>query len=79
MYKVTYTKEEVDELLNWFDTHSYDNAVDLGQGIMVDDVSKVIAMNRLVVSAKYANSSYSGLICILFRMREALIAQGKVK
>lgn len=78
IYKPTYTKEEVEELTNWFDTHKYENEVDLGQGILISDLRKALIPMRNIALNKYDNRTFSGQIHILFRIREELIKQGKV-
>lgn len=78
-YKPTYTKEEVEELVNWFDTHEYENEVDLGHGICVSDISTTIVPMRNIALKKFDNRSFSGQIQLLFRIKEELIKQGKVK
>lgn len=77
-YKPAYTKEEVEELVNWFDTHKYDKEVDLGHGIYISDVSATLTPMRNIALAKYENRTFSGQIQMLFKIREELIRQGKV-
>ncbi|MCH5174937.1 MAG: hypothetical protein J1F40_03530 [Prevotellaceae bacterium] len=77
-YKPTYTKEEVDELLNWFDTHKYERELDLGHGLRISDVSATLTPMRNIALAKHDNRTFSGQIQLLFRIREELIKQGKV-
>ena len=77
-YKPTYTKEEVEELVNWFDTHKYENGLDLGQGIYIGNISATLIPMRNIALNKYDNRTFSGQIQILFRIREELIKQGKV-
>lgn len=77
-YKSTYTKEEVEELVNWFDTHTYENEIDLGKGIHIVDMKTAITPMRNIALTKYNNRSFSGQIQMFFRIREELIKQGKV-
>ncbi len=78
-YKATYTKEEVEELVEWFNTHEYDNEVDLGEGQFINDIKKCAKALSHTTLTQYANPTFSGSICNLFKIREALINQGKVK
>ena len=77
-YKPTYTQEEVEELVNWFDTHKYENELDLGQGIRIVDMKTTIPPMRNIALTKYNNRTFSGQIQLLFRIREEMIKQGKV-
>lgn len=77
-YKPTYTKEEVEELVKWFDTHKYEKEVDLGHGIFIRDIQTALPPMRNIALAKYENRCFSGQIQLLFRIREELIKQGKV-
>lgn len=77
-YKPTYTQEEVEELVNWFDTHKYENELDLGQGIHIVDMKTTIPPMRNIALTKYNNRTFSGQIQLLFRIREEIIKQGKV-
>lgn len=78
-YKATYTKEEVDELMEWFSNNEYENAVDIGHGQHIMDVKKCVNALRHTTTTQYTNSTFSGSICVLFKIREELIKQGKVK
>ncbi len=78
MYKSSYTKEEVSTLLDWFNTTQYDNEVDLGHGEKVNDVKKCVHLTSCTIQEQYANSTFSGSIALLYKIKAALIAQGKV-
>ena len=77
-YKTTYTKEDVDELLKWFDTHKYDRELDLGHGLYISDVNVTLPPMRDIALTQYDNRTFSGQIRLLFKIREELIKQGKV-
>lgn len=77
-YKPTYTKEEVDELVNWFTTHTYENELDMGGGIYIKDVQMAIGPMMHIAQAQYGNKTFSGQIYLLFRMRDELLKQNKV-
>ena len=77
-YKATYTKEEVDELVTWFDTHTYEQSIDLGSGISIPNVSTTVKQMSHIARTKYDNRRFSGQIFVLFRIREELIKQNKV-
>lgn len=77
-YKPTYTKEEVEELVNWFDNHKYANEVDLGYGLYVGNVAFTLNHMRNIALTKYENRSFSGQVQLLFKIREELIKQDKV-
>ncbi len=78
MYKPTYTKEEVEELLHWFDSNTYDNEVNIGSGQHVNDVKKCVNMLRYTAIERHNNTTFSGPISVLFTIKESLIEQGKV-
>jgi hypothetical protein len=69
----------VEELIEWFNTHEYENEVDLGEGQFIKDIKKCAKALTHTTLTQYANSTFSGSICNLFRIREELINQGKVK
>ena len=77
-YKPTYTKEEVEELVNWFDTHQYANELVLAPGLNITNMKAALTQMRNIALNKYDNRSFSGQIQLLFRIREELIKQGKV-
>ena len=78
-YKKGYTEEEVKELYEWFDTKKYENSIDMGHGIKVNDVKKLIEGSRKVAFEKKETATYSGQIHFLFEVREKLIEEGKVE
>ena len=77
-YKPTYTKEEIDELVNWFTSHTFEKEMDMGHGIYLNDVEKAIAPLMHMARTQYENRNYSGSIHFLFRIRDELIKQNKV-
>ena len=77
-YKSSFTQEETEELISWFNTHQFEKEVDLGQGIVVKDLNKALPPLLHIAKTKYENTCFSGQIFILFRIREELIKQGKV-
>ena len=78
-YKTSYTKEEVDELLNWFSTHEFEGELDMGGGIKIPDVKVALPPMLYIVREKYEYRTFSGQIHKAFRIREELIRQNKVK
>ncbi len=78
MYQPSYTKEEVEELLQWFDTNTYDNEINIGSGQHVNDVKKCVNMLRHTALSRHNSTTFSGPISVLFTIREQLIEQGKV-
>jgi hypothetical protein len=77
-FKKGYTLEEMKELYKWFDEQKYENSIDMGHGIKVNDVKTLVEGSRTVAFAKPENPTYSGQLRFLFNVREALIEQGKV-
>ena len=75
-YKNSYTKEEVMELYEWFDTHDYPTEMDLGHGVYVKDTKLLIEKSRAVAQKKHNNPTYSGQINLLFQLREKIIQNG---
>ena len=78
-FKSKYTKEEIEELAKWFDTHEYEDEVEFGKGQkttnLKENISKMIVMAR----AQHENSCIAGQIWNIFNIKDALISQGKVK
>ena len=77
-YKSAYTKEEVEELVKWFETHKYANELDLAPGLRIADMQTTLIQMRNIALSKYENRTFSGQIRMFFRIREELIKQGKV-
>ncbi len=77
-YKRTYTKQEVDELFHWFDTHEYENEINLTPGLKGANVKLLVEQTRYIAQTKYDNPTYSGQIQLVFHLRDELIRQGKV-
>ena len=77
-YKPTYAKEDIDELVNWFTTHTFEKEMDMGYGIYLNDVEKAIGPLMYMARTQYENRTYSGSIHFLFRIRDELIRQNKV-
>lgn len=78
-YKPTYTKEEIDELTNWFETHTYEKELDLGDGIYIKNLDETIPPMLHVAQTKYENRTFSGQIHQLFRIREALLSSASTR
>jgi hypothetical protein len=78
-YKSTFTQEEAEEIIQWFKTHEYDNEVDIGEGQYIKNIKKCVNALTHTTLTQYKNSTFSGQIFNLFRIREELINQGKVK
>lgn len=77
-YKTSYTKEEVEELANWFATHNFEKELDMGSGIYIEDLQTALPPMLHIVRNKYGNRTFSGQIHLAFRIREELIKQNKV-
>ena len=77
-FKPKYTKEEVDELVNWFTTHTFEHELDVGGGIYIQDVQMAVKAMIRIAQTKYQNTTFAGQIYLLFRMRDELIKQNKV-
>lgn len=78
-YKPTYTKEEVEELNNWFATHTFENELDLGGGIYIEDLRKTLPPMLHIAMNRYDSRTFSGQVHLVFKIREELIKQNKVK
>lgn len=78
-YKTTYTKEEIDELDNWFKTHEYEQELDMGHGIYIANVNETVPPMMHTAKTQHENKVFSGQIQLLFKIRQALIDQNKVK
>ncbi|MCQ2133258.1 MAG: hypothetical protein MJY90_08015 [Bacteroidaceae bacterium] len=78
-YKANYTDEELNELFQWFESHQFENQVDLGHGEKVFDVKLCVTNMMANIKTNPHHVTFSGLAYKLFCIREALIAQNKVK
>ena len=78
-YKTSYTKEEIDELVNWFKTHTYEKELDLGGGLFIKDLDVTLPPMIHVAQTKYENRTFSGQIHQLFRIREALLSSASTR
>lgn len=77
-YKTTYTKAEMDELINWFTTHQFEKELDLGSGMYISDIDVTVPPLIHVAKTKYDNRVFSGQINLLYKIKDTLIAQNKV-
>ena len=77
-YKTTYTKEEIDELTNWFSTHQFEQEIDLGNGISTKNLDETLKPMLHIAHTKYDQRIFSGQIHLLFKIREELIKKNKV-
>lgn len=77
-YKPKYTKDEVDDLVNWFTTHTFEKELDVGGGIYIKNMQKAVESMIQIAQTKYENTTFSGQIYLLFRMRDELLKQNKV-
>lgn len=77
-YKTNYTQDELNELFKWFETHKYENQINLGQGINVIDVKLCVLSSINQIKTHPDNVTFSGLAFKLFKLRDELINQGKV-
>ena len=77
-YKRTYTKEEAEEIIRWFDAHECNQEVDLGHGLVVENIKHLINQSRNIVLKKYDNPTYSGQIQFLYHLQEVMIEKGLV-
>ena len=77
-YKAKYTNEELNELFQWFESHKYENQVELGFGEKVVDVKHCVTNMITNIKSNPHHVTFSGLAYKLFCIREALIEQNKV-
>jgi len=77
-YKTDYTEEELNELFDWFETHKFENQINLGKGINVVDVKLYVQSSINQIKSHPNNVTFSGLMYKLFIMKDELIKQGKV-
>lgn len=73
-YKKQYTKEEVEEAIDWLNNHvsEFPKTLTLSDAIVVEDLPRTL--KSLIFSAKsnYRNVNFSGLICQMFAIKENL-------
>lgn len=78
-FKSQYTKEETEEIIAWFRNHEYENDLYLDKSQHITDLKKCLAQFTHLASTQYGNPNFAGIIYNLFRIKEELIKQGKVK
>ncbi len=69
-YKRTYTKEEVQELIDWIDQMKPSGEIDLGHGVYIKDLSKFSAQVRYIAKEKYDNPTFGGQISLMMDVKE---------
>ncbi len=72
-YKPEYTKEEIDEMVNWFTSHTFEKEMDMGHGVYICDVEQAIAPLMHMAKTQYENRNYSGAIHFLSLIRDECI------
>ena len=77
-YKPTYTKEEINELVNWLTSHTFEKEMDMGHGVYLNDVEQAIGPLMHMARTQYENRNYSGAIHFLALIQDELIKQNKV-
>lgn len=77
-YKPEYTKEEIDEMVNWFTSHTFEKEMDMGHGVYICDVEQAIDPLMHMAKTQYENRNYSGAIHFLSLIRDELVKQNKV-
>lgn len=77
-YKPTYTKEEIDELTQWFETHRCEQDLDMGHGLHIRALDTTTKQLVYIARTQHTNRVFSGSIAMLFRIRDELIRQNKV-
>lgn len=78
-FKSRYTKEETAELVQWFESHEYENELRIDKAQYIIDLKKSLKQFTHIALTQYDNPNFAGFICNLFKIREELIKQGKVK
>ena len=68
----------MEELVNWFATHTFEKELDLGGGLYIKDVEATIPPMVHIAMTKYDNKTFSGQIHQLYRIKEELLKQNKV-
>lgn len=71
-YKKTYTKEEVEEVLQWLKDHPYSGSVSVGKGMNIIDMQTFLDNMSNVAVAQYENPTFGGQIELLFRAKNAI-------
>ncbi len=78
-YQTSFTKEEIDELAQWFATHECEQEIDLGNGIHINHLDETLRPMLHIARIKHDNRAFSGQIHVLFKIKEELLKQNKVK
>lgn len=78
-YQTSFTKEEIDELAQWFATHECEQEIDLGNGIHINHLDETLKPMLHIARMKHDNRAFSGQIHVLFKIKEELLKQNKVK
>lgn len=76
-FKKTYTAEEVDEVIRWFEDHmdSLPETVQLDVATRITDFPRTVRLYFDIARLHHDNPTYAGQVLHLFRMREAVEAQ----
>ena len=77
-YKRQYTEQELDELIQWFETHKYAQDLDYAPGEYIPDLQYCVEAFVLQIRDNREKIAYSGQVHKAFELREAIIRQGKV-
>jgi hypothetical protein len=74
-YKVQYTKEEVDELIQWFEDRkeSLPKTAKIGDYVSIDDLPTTLKALEYNARRNRENVVFSGLIHQLFLLRDELM------
>ena len=78
-YQSQYTAEEVNALVAWFDSHSFEGSIGLGKGERILDLKKAIGGLTHIAKHYHQNVNFSGEIHTLFHLRDELIRQGRAE
>ncbi len=72
-HRRTFTQEQIDTLLAWIDTHpTHDGPIDLGHGIVVTDMDKLLTHMRPIIAERFTNPSFTGQIEIVSKLMNHL-------
>jgi hypothetical protein len=77
-YKPTFTKEEIEDIIQWFSTHKLEQDIDLGNGVHIRELDTALKQLVHIARTRYDNRVFSGQIYMLFKIKDELIKQGKV-
>ena len=71
-FKPTYSKETSEEILQWMDGCTEKGPVDLGGGIVIEDIQLFFKNMRIIVEKNYDSDFFSGQMEVIINLKQKL-------